>query len=171
MSPVHVRRIRTTAKRLTLDRDEVIWVGPGSHSLTEIHALGSPKDQAVAFLPTAKNFSDFGVAQLAIGPNGGEIEEPGWQIFKNGLDPAPVATGAFCGDRFVLYARPTDARPYSPQELHLALVSGRILPEGEVIARSRAYNNLSVAPRATGALAVWTADKRTWAMTLACPRR
>jgi hypothetical protein len=171
MSPVHVRRIRTTARQLTLEPDEVIWVGPGSHVLTEIHAQGLPNDHAVAFLPTARNFNDFGLAQLSILPEGGELKDVGWYIYPNGLDPAPVATAKICGKHYVLYARPTEARPRSPQELHLAEISGNAPKDGEIIARSRAFNDLSLSPTSGGAVAAWTADKRTWGITLTCPSK
>lgn len=169
MSPVHIRRIRTTARRITLEPDEVVWVGPGSHVLTEIHALARKGDDAVAFLPTAKNFNDFGLAQLLIGKDSGQIREPGWQIFPNGLDPAPVATANICGKSYVLFARPTEARPRAPQELHLVEIKDGPPGEGEVVARSRAFNDLSLAPIKGGAVAAWTADRRTWGMILTCP--
>lgn len=169
MSPVHVRRIRTTPKRLTLEPDEVVWVGPGSHVLTEIHGLSRKGDDTVAFLPTAKNFNDFGIAQLMIGPDPGQIQDPHWQIFPNGLDPAPVATGNICGKSYVLFARPTEARPRAPQELHLVEIKNGPLGEGEVVARSRAFNDLSLAHTKGGAVVAWTADRRTWGMVLTCP--
>jgi len=171
MSPIHVRRIRTTKKQLTLEPDEVVWVGPGSHVLTEIHALGLPNDHAVAFLPTAKDFNDFGLAQLDISSDGGETENVGWYIYPNGLDPAPVATARVCGKHYVLYARPTEARPRSPQELHMAEIRGNTPQDGEIIARSRAFNDLSLASTQGGAVAAWTADKRTWGVHLSCPTK
>jgi hypothetical protein len=41
---------------------------------------------------------------------------------------------------------------------------------GDVLATSRAFNDVSVAARPGGAVLTWTADKRTWAMTLDCPK-
>lgn len=169
MSPVHVRRIRTTPRRLTLEPDEVVWIGPGSHVLTEIHGLTKKGDDTVAFLPTAKDFNDFGLAQLSIGEDPGEIDAPSWQIFPNGLDPAPVATANFCGKSYILFARPTEARPRAPQELHLVEIKAGPPEEGEVVARSRAFSDLSLAPTKSGAVATWTADRRTWGMVLTCP--
>lgn len=169
MSPVHVRRIRTTEKRLTLEMDEVVWIAPGSHVLTEIFGIRKAADDAVAFLATAKDFNDFGLAQLEIAREPGEIPEPDWKIYENGLDPAPVATARLCGKPHVLYARPTERRPRSPQELHLAPIQGTQPGEGEIIGRSRAYADLSVAPTDTGAIVVWTADHRTWGMVITCP--
>lgn len=169
MSPVHVRRVRVTARRVTLEPDEVVWVGPGSHQLTEIHAIDTPTGDAAAFLPTAKDFRDFGMAQLQINAEGGEAPEPRWQIFPNGLDPAPVATAHLCGKQYVLFARPTEQRPRSPQELHLAELSGPVPSSGDLIARSRAFNDVSLAAVPGGAIAAWTADRRTWGVFLSCP--
>ena len=170
MSPLHVRRIRSTEKRIELEPDEVVWIGPGSHSLTEIFALDRPKGELVAFLPTAKDFADFGLAELHIPSKRGQIEEPQWKIYPNGLDPAPVATAHLCGSDYLLYGRPTEQQPRSPQELHLAKIKGGTPGDGEIVARSRAFNNVSLASTESGAIAVWTADRRTWGMLLGCPR-
>jgi hypothetical protein len=170
MSPVHARTIRVTPRRVTLAPDEVVWVGPPSHVLTEIHAISQANGDCTAFLPTAKDFNDFGLAQLAISKDGGECPAPGWQIFPNGLDPAPVATGFMCNDQYLLFARPSEEHPRSPQELHVTRLSGTTPTEGEIIARSRAFNDVSLAPIPGGAVVVWTADKRTWGMLLHCPK-
>lgn len=169
MSPVHARTIRVTPRRVSLAPDEVVWVGPPSHVLTEIHALSRADGDCAAFLPTAKDFNDFGMAQLSISDEGGECPTPDWQLYPNGLDPAPVATGHICGGSYVLFAKPSEAHPRSPQELHLAQLQQTSPQEGEVIARSRAFNEISLAPTQEGALIVWTADKRTWAMNIGCP--
>lgn len=169
MSPVHVRTARVTARRITLEPDEVVWIGPGSHELTEIHAIDTRHGSAVALLPTAKSFHDFGLAQLELSKSGGEAPDPGWQIFPNGLDPAPVATAHLCGKEYILFARPSEEHPRSPQELHLSVLNGPAPKSGDLIARSRAFNDVSLAPLSRGALAVWTADRRTWAMRLTCP--
>lgn len=170
MSPVHVTTVRVTPRRVTLAADEVVWIGPGSHVLTEIHAIDTKGGNTTAFLPTAKDFHDFGLAQLFVDADGGEAAEPGWQIFPNGLDPAPLAVAHFCGGEYVLFARPSEEHPRSPQELHLAPVAEKVLGSGDLIARSRAFNDISLAPLKGGALAVWTADRRTWGTYLACPK-
>ena len=169
MSPVHARTIRITARRVTLEPDEVVWVGPPSHVLTEIHAIAQPSGDCAAFLPTAKDFNDFGLAQLSIAKDGGECPAPEWQVFPNGLDPAPVATEFMCEDEYLLFARPSEQHPRSPQELHLARLAGSRPASGEIIARSRAFNDVSLAAIPEGATVVWTADKRTWGMVLRCP--
>lgn len=169
MSPLHLREVRVTDNGATLGEDEVVWVGPGSHPLTEIHALEGRHGRTIAFLPTAKDFNDFGLAQLAIPARGGEIKQPGWRIYPNGLDPAPVAAAKICGDGYLLYARPTEARPYAPQALHLAKIEGDTPGEGEIIARARAFQDLSLVRKKGAALAAWTTGSGTWAMDLSCP--
>ncbi len=169
MSPVHSRVVRVTPRRVLLEPNEIVWIGPGSHDLTEIHAIGTAEGEAVVFLPTQRDFHAFGLAQLRIDPAGGESEEPGWQVFPNGLDPAPLSTGHFCGADHIIFARPSEQRPRSPQELHIARLSGNTPQAGEVLVRSRAFNDVSVAPVRGGAILVWTADKRTWGMVLRCP--
>jgi hypothetical protein len=169
MSPLHVREIIVTGFAAALCEDEVVWVGPGSHPLTEIHALESQGGSAVAFLATAKDFNDFGLAQLSIAAQGGEIQPPGWRIYPNGLDPAPVATSQICKGHYVLYARPTEARPYAPQRLHLARIEGDTPGEGEIIAQARAFRDLSLVEIKGGAIAAWTAGGSTWAKILSCP--
>lgn len=169
MSPLHVREIKGAGDTATLSEDEVIWVGPGSHPLTEIHAIDRQAGSAVVFLPTAKDFNDFGLAQLSIQAKGGEIPLPGWRIYPNGLDPAPVATSKICKNDYVLYARPTEARPYAPQHLHLARIEGDTPAEGEIIALARAFRDLSLVEIKGGAIAAWTAGGSTWAKVLSCP--
>ncbi len=170
MSPVHSRVVRVTPRRITLDFSEVVWIGPGSHDLTEIHAVGARQGETVAFLPTQKDFNGFGVAQLHIDQNGGESPEPRWQLFPNGLDPAPLAAAPICGKNHIVFARPSEKRPRSPQELHIAPVEAKQPKEGEVLVRSRAFNDVSIAPIKGGAILVWTADKRSWGMVLSCPK-
>jgi len=169
MSPVHARTVRVTPRRVILDPNDVAWIGPGSHELTEIHAIDTKPGHTIAFLPTQRDFDGFGVAQLFLDRRGGEAQEPKWQLYPNGLDPAPLTAGHFCGKDYVLYVRPSEKRPHSPQELHLAVLSDEMPAEGEVLARSRAFNDVSVAQVAGGALLVWTADRRTWGVVLHCP--
>jgi hypothetical protein len=170
MSPVHARTVRVTTRRVILDPNEVAWIGPGSHELTEIHAIDTKPGHTIAFLPTQRDFNGFGLAQLFLDRRGGEAQEPQWQLYPNGLDPAPLTAGHFCNKEYVLYVRPSEKRPRSPQELHIAQLSDDVPGEGEVLVRSRAFNDVSVAQVPGGALLVWTADRRTWGVVLSCPR-
>lgn len=170
MSPIHSRVVRVTPRRMLLEPNEIVWIGPGSHDLTEIHAIAGQAGSTVVFLPTQKDFHDFGLAQLLIKKDGGESNEPQWQVYPNGLDPAPVATAHFCQEDYVIFARPSEKRPHSPQQLHIAQLDQTGPKEGEVIVRSRAFNDVSIAPLDKGAILVWTADKRSWGMILHCPQ-
>jgi hypothetical protein len=107
---------------------------------------------------------------LRIPPEGETTKEPSWRLYPNGLDPAPLTAAHFCGKDYVLFVRPSERRPRSPQELHIAPLSKTAPEEGEVLVRSRAFNDISVAEVPEGALLVWTADRRSWGTVLRCPR-
>src|SRR5690606_9751514 len=66
MSPVHVRRLLVTARKVTPEPDRVVWVGPGSHPLTELVSLRTEKDQVMSLVATAKDVTHFGLAQLSL---------------------------------------------------------------------------------------------------------
>jgi hypothetical protein len=170
MSPVHLRRLLVTARRVTTEADEVVWVGPGSHPLTELVSLPAGGGQVLSLVATAKDVTHFGLAQLRLDPEANGPVEPTWRPYPNGLDPAPVAATRFCGGDFAVYAIPQHEKPHAPQDLVLApIVHGQLGPE-EVLAHSRAYNDISVAEVDGGALLAWTADHRTWAMVIGCDR-
>jgi hypothetical protein len=170
MSPVHARLVRVAPQRVNLESDQVIWVGPGSEPLTELAAVPTGPGEALGLLATARTITDFGLGQFAVTQALATVGDVRWLDYPNGIDPAPVAASVLCGAAHVFYARPSDARPRSPQELYVAQVKGGQLTGGEVLARSRAFNDISVAPRPGGAVLVWTADRHTWAMTLGCPK-
>ncbi len=170
MSPVHATRLRVAPKRVNIESSQVIWVGPGSEPLTELAAVPTGDGHALALLATAHSITEFGLGHFDIAPALPLVEHVTWLPFPNGIDPAPVAGVNVCGAPFVFFAKPSDARPRSPQELHVAKVQDGKLVGGEVLARSRAFNDISVAPRPGGAVLAWTADRHTWAMTLGCPK-
>lgn len=173
MSPVHARVVRVAARRVSLAEDRVIWVGPGSHPLTELEvtASGNPSgnERAFAFLAAASSITEFGLAHFPVTPDLPPLDEVRWSRYPNGIDPAPVAAARLCGKAYVFHARPSTAQPRSPQELRVAPIEGDTLGASEVVARARAFNDISVAQRPGGAILVWTGDRRTWAMTLGCP--
>ena len=168
MSPVHSRLVHVTHRRITLELDQIVWVGPGSHSLTEIVSLEQPKGGTTTLLASARDITHFGLAQLPIRPDSNEIS-PIWRPYPNGLDPAPVAASRLCGADYALFAIPSHERPRAPQELRIARLTAQGLQEEEILARSRAFNDISVAPLKRGAILAWTADRRTWALVLGCP--
>jgi hypothetical protein len=169
MSPVHARTARITARRVTLEPDEVMWVGPGSHELTELVSIARPRGEATALVATARDVTHFGLAELLVPAGGGESPAPRWRLYPNGLDPAPVAASSFCGAEHALFVVPAHSRPRAPQELHLARLDAASGGPEEVIAGSGAFNDLSVAPARGGAVVAWTADRKTYALWLGCP--
>lgn len=171
MSPVHARLVRLAPRRVSLGEDQVVWVGPGAHPLTELSLVAAPSNRAFALVAAARSITEFGLASFALEEGLTANEEAKWALFPNGIDPAPVAAATACGRQYVFYAQPSAARPRSPQELRVATVGIDGLAGAEVIATARAFNDISVAARPGGATLVWTADRRTWAMTLGCPPR
>lgn len=170
MSPIHTRTVRVTERRITLELDQVVWVGPGSHPLTEVVSLDEPGGGVTALIAAARDITHFGLAQLSITQTASPVTTPLWRAYPNGLDPSPVAAAHLCGSEFALFALPRHKDPHSPQELRIAELTPGGLKEEEVIARSRAFNDISVAPLKKGAVLSWTADRRTWALVLGCPQ-
>lgn len=167
MTPVHARRIEIAGGKPKPSEDAVVWIAGPSHSLTEVSALASD-DDAWAFIPLERDITRFGLARIEIGERPHMGAPVVWRAYPNGLDPAPVATGRLCGGAVVLYARPADAAPGSPQELRLAPLASGDLGAGAVLARSRAFTDVSIAEVTGGALIAWVADHRTWAESVRC---
>ncbi len=171
MSPVHAQQLRVAPQRVNVPSDQVIWVGPGAEPLTELAAVPTTQGKTLALLATAHTITDFGLGHFVVEPSPQIVSTVDWLPYPNGIDPAPVAAQTLCGAPYVFFARPSDSRPRSPQELRVARVDDGKVGDGEVIVRSRAFNDISVAPRPSGAVLSWTADHRTWAMTLGCSRK
>ncbi len=170
MSPIHARRLQLRGKVPQVGEDVVVWVGPPSQPLSEVVSLQGPDGEAWSFLALERSVTDFGLASFRVHKQPQMDVEVSWLAYPNGINPAPVATGTACGQPIVVFARPSEQRPRSPQELHVAKVSGPKLGASEVVARSRAFNNISVATVQGGALIAWTADWRTWARTIFCKK-
>ncbi len=167
MTPVHARRIEIAARKPKPGEDVVVWIAGPSHSLTEVTALASGT-RAWAFIPLERDITRFGLARIDLGVEPRMGAPVAWRAYPNGLDPAPVAAGPMCGAAAVLYARPSDATPESPQELVLAAFEHDELGAGVVLARSRAFADASIAEVPGGALVAWVADHRTWAESVRC---
>lgn len=173
MSPVHARRLFLRGKIPRVGEDVVVWVGPPAQPLTEVMSVSGPAGEAWSFLPLERTVTDFGLARFKISREPEMDVKVEWLGYPNGINPAPVATADICGGPVVLFARPSEQRPHSPQELHIARLLGGKLEASDVVARSRAFNNISLAPirvgrSGAGALLVWTADWRTWARPIFC---
>jgi hypothetical protein len=168
MSPVHARPIRYTDGGVKLGEDVVVWVAGGSQRLTELAAVEAKADQAWGFLPIERDVSHFGLARIHLSSPLQMNATVSWRDYPNGLDPAPVACATVCGRATVAYVRPADKTPRSPQELHLAPVLDDGLGVSQVVARSSAFVNVSLAPSPGGGLVAYVADKRTWALPFDC---
>lgn len=168
MSPIHARRLLVKGKIPRVGEDVVVWVGPPSQPLSEVVSLSARQGDAWAFLALERTVTEFGLASFRVQQEPQMDVHVDWLDYPNGINPAPVATGSGCGKALVAFARPSEGRPRSPQELHLAQLGDQKLEKSEVVARSRAFNNISLAPVKGGVLITWTADWRTWARTAFC---
>lgn len=173
LSPLHARTIRFRKGGPELAPDTIVWVGPGSQPLTEVHSAPFPATGGIALVPTAKDIVTFGVAILTLDPQAQAATGPAWVTYPNGIDPAPIALVRSCGESLVFYSVPSEARPRAPQELRVARPSASGFERSEVLVRARAFNEISVAPlssgeRSLGVVLGFTADHRSWAMTVRC---
>jgi hypothetical protein len=169
MSPVHVRRVELKGEERVIGPDVVAWVGPPSQPLTEVMTLPAAGGGALAFLTLERDVTHFGLALVHLEERAATVPEALWRAYPNGIDPAPVATSNVCSRPAVLFAVPSTARPRAPQELHLAYLAGRTLGSSQVIARSRAFSDVSIAAGSgRTAVVAWVADHRTWALYLEC---
>jgi len=171
MSPVHARRIRHEGGKVVLGDDVVVWVGGSAQALTEIVGGVSELGELWAFVPMERDATRFGLAELRIGEKPKMGVPVTWRSYPNGLDPAPITSTKACGKTLVAYARPAEAKPGAPQELHLASLDAVGLTPPQVVARSRGFANISLASLKDGALVAYVADHRTWSIAVDCPAR
>jgi len=167
MTPLHARRIVRRGKRVALGPDVVAWVGASSQSTTEVMSAARG-DDIWGLVAIERDVLHFGLAQIHIGREPHMDSAAEFVPFANGINTTAVASASFCGRTMVIFARPSSAQPGAPQELVLAELSERGLLPGEVVARSRAFADASLASIEGGALLCYTADHRTWAATLRC---
>jgi hypothetical protein len=170
MTPVHARVADFASGTPALKEDIVVWVAGPAQPLTELAAVDD-RGTLWAFLPLERDISRFGMAQIEVGAEPKMGAAVTWRAYPNGVDPAPIAAAEVCGGAAVLYAVPSAAKPGAPQELHLAAVGPKGLASAEIVARSRAFSNVSLAEAADGLLVAYVADHRTWATLARCPPR
>lgn len=171
MTPVHVRRLRFAARQPILGEDLVVWVGGGVQPLTEMTVLpGGPKD-LWGFIPHERSIKEFGLAALGISMTPTMDTPTTWQLYPNGIDPAPVAAGHLCGEPVVLYAEPETSSPDSTQELVLRSVADATGERWAKIAHARAFYEVSLTDVEGGALLAWATDEDTEAATVRCKER
>jgi hypothetical protein len=113
----------------------------------------------------------FGLAQIRIGREPRLDVPASWVLFPNGINTSPVTAATVCGRQAVVYARPSTAAPFAPQELVLAELGPDGLEGGDVVVRAKAFADASLASVEGGGLLAYTADHRTWAASIRCRRR
>lgn len=169
MTPLHARRVIPKGKDVALGPDVVVWVGASAQGTTEV--VGAARGGAAwALVAIEQDVLHFGLASIHVGREPKMDAPASFVPFANGLNTAPVASATACGRTVVVFARPATAQPGSPQELVLAELADNGVQPGSVVARSKAFANVSLAPLEGGALLAYTADHRTWAATLRCRR-
>jgi hypothetical protein len=168
MTPVHARRVTFPEKKPSLGENTVVWVAGPAQPTTELALLSTAND-AWIFSALDRETTRFGLAEVHIGttPKMGSPVE--WRMYPNGIDPAPVATVHGCGKDLVVYTRPTEAKPGSPHELHLAAVGASGLEAPDVLTKAPAITSVSVSASEDSLWVVYVASGRTWALTAACP--
>jgi len=132
MTPMHGRRIHFKAGKPELGPDVVMWVGASSQTLSEVFAATTPLGVR-AFLPIERDTSHFGLIMLELGSEPHMDPKAVWRGYPNGIDVAPVASGALCGSAFVAYVRPQTASPDSRELLELAEITATGLGPGELV--------------------------------------
>jgi hypothetical protein len=172
MSSVHVRQITFSEKHEpSVGEDHIAWVGGPARPTTELFVLSSDEPRVKSFLTLERDVTHFGLVGLDVSLEPGTPfpVEPDWRLYENGIEPAPFALAEVCGRRVVVLARPSSAVPHAAQELALV----ELEPEAKspaIVARSRAFFDVSLVGLRGGALLAYVADHRTWARSIRCAR-
>jgi hypothetical protein len=171
MTPLHGRRVHFNAGKPELAPDVVMWVGASSQTLSEVFASTTPYGVR-AFLPIERDISHFGLVMLELGSEPRMDPKAVWRGYPNGIDVAPVASGAFCGSAFVAYVRPENPAPDAPEVLELAEISETGLGSAEAVASARGFSNVSLGAASNSAVLAYVADYQTFATSIRCrPRK
>ncbi len=167
MTPLHARRIVAKAGAPSLEADTVVWVGASAQATTEVFAA-TAADDVWAFVPIESDVTHFGLAQIHIGRRPSLDAPVTFKIYANGLNTAPVAAATICGRLSVAFAEPKSAEPGAAQVLKLATIEGGALTAGEVVAEQRSFADASLSRVKGGGLLTYTANHRTWAVSVRC---
>jgi hypothetical protein len=174
ISSVHVRQVAFSERREPrLGEDRIVWVGGPAQPTTELFVLPNDVPRVRSFLALERDVTHFGLVGLDIplSPDAELPVEPDWLTYPNGIQPAPFALARVCGRPVVALARPSSAVPHAPQELVLLDLERPAGSQPALLARSRAFFDISLAALEGGALLGYVADHRTWARTIRCARR
>jgi hypothetical protein len=170
MTPMHGRRIHFKAGKPELGPDVVMWVGASSQTLSEVFA-GTTPFGVRAFLPIERDTSHFGLIMLDLGSEPHMDPKTVWRGYPNGIDVAPVASGALCGSAFVAYVRPETPSPDSHEVLELAEITAAGLGPAELVDNAAGFSNVSLGAATNSAVLAYVADYRTYATTLRCTHK
>jgi hypothetical protein len=172
MSPLHMRYIDLSKPNTPLlGEDRIVWVGGSSRPTTEFLSFGIDRNTATGLIALERGITQFGLARLSLTLDSQEpAADPAWIDYKNGIEPAPFAGALVCEQWVAVLARPASAEPDSAQELVWLPLAGSSVSEALVLARSRAFFEVSLAALPGGALLTYVADRRTWARTIRCTR-
>jgi hypothetical protein len=171
MTPLHARKLRRDKPgSVALGPDVVAWVGASATATTEVFATATG-DDVWAFVPIEQDLTHFGLAQIHVGAEPRLDAPTHFLTYATGTNTAPVAAGSVCGRGAVAFAEPDEAKANAPQRLVLAPLGSDGLEAGEVVARGRAFANISLGAVPGASLLVYTADHRTWARSVRCRDR
>ncbi len=170
MSAVHRRAVKRQGEAYELGEDRVVWVGGGSRPTTELLPLVRGEGPPLGLLALERDMTHFGALMLDLETRQAGAAGGSWRDYENGLEPAPLAGAHVCGRDMLLLAQPRASVPHSEQRMLWIDASERSPAAGAVLARSRAFFDVSIASAAWGALLSYVADRRTWARTLRCAR-
>lgn len=170
MSIMHVRQvIGTRAQDMRLGEDHAVWVGGPARATTEIDVMVGGATGLSVWMPLERDITHFGLVRLGLDlPAESGSAETSWWLYDNGIEPAPLATTRLCGQRVLVAARPSSAQPGALQQLVLRSANLAAAAPTAILARSRAFFDVSLSPLGRGALLTYVADHRTWARTLRC---
>jgi hypothetical protein len=170
MTPVHARQLAFSDGKAKLDEDVVVWVAGPAQPSTEVVTGPGPSRRSWAFVPLERDTTRFGLAELDLGEKPSMDIDVTWRGYPNGLSPAPITASEACGQTLVAFVRPSEAKPGAPQELCLAPLDAAGLGASQVVARTKAFSNVSIAPVSNGVLVVYVGDGRTWAARATCAK-
>jgi len=174
MSSVHLRQIKFSKKNeASLGPDHIVWVGGPARPTTELFTLPSDQPRLRGFMTLERDITHFGLVGLDVSlADDAEFPvEPEWLAYPNGIEPAPFALADLCGHAVVALARPSSPVPRAPQELVLVDLAHKPRFSPAIVARSRAFFDISLAGLQGGGLLGFVADHRTWARSIRCLRR
>jgi hypothetical protein len=172
MSSIHVRAVSFSKKNEpSLGEDHIVWVGGPARPSTELFTLPSDEARVRGFLTLERDITHFGLVGLdvSLAPGTEFPVEPEWRLYDNGIEPAPFALADVCRRPVVALARPSSPAPHAVQELVLIDLDEPRAPPA-LVARARAFFDISLASLSGGALLGYVADHRTWARSIRCLR-